>query len=213
MSTEIQKRRAQRQEENRQRRLEGQRQLNEETQVIADFITVDEQTALVAWAHSIKAQLPVKNRLKSEGATGERRAEFLDKLPDGPAVVNELMDRARLALNLDADMIESPYKPRIVIHDAGADTRRHVDPHGGINAKHHMEKYGEDNEWRCDRHFKVNMLVQAPLSGGEFLLAEEPRIVPERAVIGFWGHIPHAVAKIEAGERILLTFGFCKNID
>lgn len=211
--TSIEERRARRQEEQRQRRLEGQRQLNEETQVISDFITVDEQTALVAWAHSIKDQLPVKNRLKSDDAPGERRAEYVEKLPAGPSVLGELMDRARIALNLDADMIESPYKPRLVIHDMGADTRRHVDPHGGINAKHHMEKYGEDDEWRCDRHFKVNMVVQAPLSGGTFILAEEMKDVPERGVIGFWGHIPHAVAKIEAGERILLTFGFCKNAD
>jgi hypothetical protein len=196
-----------------QARIEGWKMLNEDTHVVHDFVTEEEAQTLIDWANSVKDQVKIKSRLKSDDAPGERRAEFIGNLPDAPmALIKEIMARAATKFGIEW-FSESPYRPRIVFHSVGADTREHVDPHGGVNARHHMARFGEDESWRCDQHYKGNLVLVSPDSGGEFMLIDKPQGLKARSIIGFWGGIPHSVSRVEAGERILLTFGWCKNIE
>lgn len=194
--------------------------------LIHDFITADERQQLIAFGEEMYPYLTPRKHLSTEESTGQRRADFVhlgDKECSCPEcqkgekppvevpidVIKDIQDRVVEALGLQ-EFVESPYRPRLVMHDVGADTKRHRDPHGGVRAKHHRQRFGEDG-FTCDYHYKVNLLVQPADAGGVFFVEDVPLDMKSGSLAGFWGTRPHNVSIVEAGQRILLTMGWCKN--
>jgi hypothetical protein len=158
------------------------------TSIIKDFITVDEQTELRAWALSQYPDLIVKTEhLVAADSTGWRRSEDVRLLEPLP-LLGEIQGRIQETLGLGDLKL---YRVKLIMHETGSNTDEHIDrnfrrrPAEGLN--------------------RANILLQAADSGGIFQIEGQPVDLPERGLLHYVGQTPHEVTRITKGSRMLIA--------
>ncbi len=147
--------------------------------VYKDFITIEEQEELEAWANSRWDLLRRRWRYNSDHKTGERRSRYLR---DHPEWIKQRI--------IDKFGFQSVWLPKLVMHEQGSSTQPHMD----------MRKPFPDKV-----NIRANILIRAANQGGRFKIEGEFIDFPERSLLHYVGDTEHEVTEIIEGNRICLT--------
>lgn len=173
---------------------------------IIGFATPAECKEIAAWALD-PVNLALMIHRKNEGTrsdgvvnqmtaarTGTKHYQHLRLLKNAPPIIdilkNRIFDLITPTSLGDQLRTQNDVISRLAVHEPDTDVSVHSDA------------VGTDIAWRA------NILCQAPISGGLFIIGRDEEHVQVGELLVFNANGPHKVQTITAGIRVLLTFGW-----
>jgi hypothetical protein len=150
-----------------------------------EFITPDEQAALIAWAEPMEPLLK-PNRMY-------RAYRDVRTLPSVDPTWDRVRQRVETLMDLGDDpMVEADFGLFLSIIRAGGAIHNHRDftPPG-------------------TRHLRCNLFLKLPEQGGRPIILEKRIDIAPRMLLGFYANeMRHASEPFEDDRRIILSFGY-----
>jgi hypothetical protein len=150
-----------------------------------DFVTREEQAALIAWAETMEPQLK-PNRMY-------RAYRDVRTLPSVDPIWERVRQRVEALMALgDQPLVEPKFGLFLSIIRSGGAVHDHRDfsPPG-------------------TRHLRCNLFLDLPEQGGRPVILEEPIHVAPRMLLAFYANeMRHSSEPFEGDRRIILSFGY-----
>lgn len=164
--------------------------------ILSEFISTEEQMALLTWALELEPSMPKRTNLLDDSATGSRRSmlvtEFMD---ERKSLVGALKARILDAIKTMDDVDDPAHDAAdinmyFIIHEATANTATHdeVAP------------------------IRANVLLKAADAGGVFYNDGVEQPLEVRDLVVFKPSLGHGVTMVEEGKRVLVSFKFPRRI-
>ena len=152
--------------------------------IIEDFITEDEQHALLAWVDS--RTIPVlrpRNQIKHPVNSKFPNSEWI--VDNGPQAYYDIQSRIKEQFNWTEPT--KGRKGKIFIHHPNCRTPEHIDHYDTA---------------------RVTAMIQNADDGGRLVHGGDVAEIPERGIAVFDATIPHEVNQVISGKRIVFVFEF-----